>query len=193
MTVKSELSRSKILTAALSVLESDGARALTLDKVASKAEVSKGGLTHHFKSKQELLLGVFDLVVVSMKSRTEVLLLEEPDDGRPGRFTRAYIRANLECIQCGEAESMRALLEMLVAEPGLSALRRADILGLHERLESDGLNPIHALALASASDGCWTDVLLGFCDANDPKIALVHEHLIALSRHPMLPLPEVSR
>ncbi len=192
MTVKSEHSRSKILSAALAVLESDGARALTLDKVAFKAEVSKGGLTHHFKSKQELLLGVFDLVVHSMKSRTEALLLEEPDEGVPGRFTRAYIRANLECIQSGEAESMRALLEMLVTEPQIAALRRSDILGLHERLESDGLNPIHALALASASDGCWTDVLLGFCDSSDPRIALVHEHLIALSRVPM-PLPEVSR
>jgi len=192
MTVKSEHSRSKLLSAALAVLESDGARALTLDKVASKAEVSKGGLTHHFKSKQELLLGVFDLVIASMRSRTEALLLDEPDDGTPGRFTRAYIRANLECIQCGEAESMRALLEMLITEPAIVALRRPEIRGLHERLESDGLNPIHALSLASASDGCWTDVLLGFCDAADPRIARVHEHLIALSRLPM-PLTEVIR
>lgn len=192
MTVKSELSRSKILSAALAVLERDGARALTLDKVASEAQVSKGGLTHHFKSKQELLVGIFDLVVHSMKSRTEAFLLQEPADGTPGRFTRAYLRANLECIQSGEAESMRALLEMLLVDPGIAALRRPELLGLHERLESDGLNPIHALALASSSDGCWTDVILGFCDANDPKITLVHQHLIALSRHPM-PVPEVSR
>lgn len=192
MTVKSENARTKILTAALTVLESDGARALTLEKVAWKAEVSKGGLTHHFKSKQELLLSVFDLVITSMKTRTEALLLEEPDDGTPGRFTRAYLRCNLECILGGQAESMRALLEMLIAEPSLAVLRRPEIRGLHERLETDGLNPIHALALASASDGCWTDVLLGFCDAHDPRIALVHEHLIALSRVPM-PIPEVSR
>jgi AcrR family transcriptional regulator len=192
MAPKAELSRSKILAAALAVLESDGARALTLDKVAAKAEVSKGGLTHHFKSKQDLLLGVFDLVVASMKARTEALLLDEPDATAPGRFTRAYLRANLECIQSGEAHSMRALLEMLLVDPAISALRRPELQGLHERLESDGLHPIHALSLASSSDGCWTDVILGFCDANDPKITLVHEHLIALSRIPM-PIPEVSQ
>lgn len=192
MTVKSELSRSKILSAALAVLEHDGARALTLDKVAAAAKVSKGGLTHHFKSKQELLLGVFDLVVHTMRSRVEALWLEEPDDGSPGRFTRAYLRANLECIQSGQAESMRALLEMLVAEPAIAPLRRAELMGLHQRLESDGLPSVHAQALVCASDGCWTDVLLGFCDAHDPKIGLLHAYLINLSRRPLLP-PEVSQ
>jgi AcrR family transcriptional regulator len=192
MSVKSELSRSKILTAALAALEHDGVRALTLDKVAAKAEVSKGGLTHHFKSKQELLLGVFDLVVHTMRSRIDAFWEQEPDDGSPGRFTRAYLRANLECIQNGQAESTRALLEMLVAEPSIAGFRRAELLGLHARLESDGLPALQAMTLACASDGCWTDVLLGFCDPADPKIARLHAYLIALSRHPM-PLPEVSQ
>jgi AcrR family transcriptional regulator len=173
----------------VAVLERDGARALTLDKVALAAQVSKGGLTHHFKSKQELLFGVFDLVVHTMRSRIEALWLEEPDDGTPGRYIRAYLRANLECIQNGQAQSMRALLEMLVTEPSIAPSRRAELLGLHERLESDGLPSLHALALVCASDGCWMDVLLGFCDPTDPKIASLHAYLIALSRRP-LPLPE---
>jgi hypothetical protein len=127
-----------------------------------------------------------------MRSRVEALWLEEPDDGSPGRFTRAYLRANLECIQSGQAESMRALLEMLVAEPAIAPLRRAELMGLHQRLESDGLPSVHAQALVCASDGCWTDVLLGFCDAHDPKIGLLHAYLINLSRRPLLP-PEVSQ
>ncbi|MCX6587523.1 MAG: TetR/AcrR family transcriptional regulator [Acidobacteria bacterium] len=189
MTSKSALSRAKILNAARATLESQGARALTLNQVAAKAQVSKGGLTHHFKSKQELLLGLFDLVAATMIARIDALLSEEPDDGSPGRFTRAYLRANLQSIQTGEALSLRSLLEMLVAEPAIAPLRRAQIAADYKRLETDCLPPMQALAIATASDGCLTEVLIGFCDAQDPKITLLHDYLLSLTRHP-LPLPE---
>jgi hypothetical protein len=44
---------------------------------------------------------------------------------------------------------------------------------------------MQALALASASDGCLTEVLLGFCDAKDPKVTLLHDYLRSLTRHPL--------
>lgn len=192
MSDKSDSSRAILILAALHVLEHEGARALTLDKVAQKAEVSKGGLTHHFKSKQDLLLGVIDHTIHTINTRLAVAYQNEPDDGTPGRFTRAYLRVNLDCIRSGEAESMRSLLEMLVAEPSLALLRRHELLKLHENLQSDGLAPLHALTLISASDGCWINVILGFCDAADPIIEQVHDYLFALSRQP-LPLPESSK
>ncbi len=192
MSDKSDISRANLIQAALYVLEHDGARALTLDKVASKAQVSKGGLTHHFKSKQDLLLGVMDHTIHTINTRIEAAYQNEPDDGVPGRFTRAYLRVNLDCIRSGEAESMRSLLEMLVAEPSLAVMRRHELLKLHENLQSDGLDPLHALTLVSASDGCWINVILGFCDAADPIIEQVHDYLFTLSRQP-LPQPEIAR
>lgn len=192
MSDRSESSRSNLIQAALYVLEHEGARALTLDKVASRAQVSKGGLTHHFKSKQDLFLGVMDHTIQTLNARLEAAYQNEPDDGTPGRFTRAYLQVNLDCIRSGEAESMRSLLEMLVAEPSLVLLRRHEILKLHENIQSDGLNPLHAFTLISASDGCWINVILGFFDAADPMIEQVHEYLFALSRQP-LPTHEVSR
>jgi AcrR family transcriptional regulator len=185
MVSKAEHSRTKILAAAMAVMERDGARALTLDKVAREAGVSKGGLTHHFKSKQELFLGLFDLVVGVLKKHLEEQLALEPDEGVPGRVTRAYMRVNLETIRNGEAESMRGLIDMMLADPGLVEKRRHELLGLHDRLENDGLDPVQAMALAAASDGCWMNVLLGFYGPSDPRIVTVHEYLFALSRQPM--------
>jgi len=185
MGLKAELSRTKILTAAVVVMERDGARALTLEKVAREAGVSKGGLTHHFKSKQELFLGLFDLVVGVMKGQLETQLALEPEDGVPGRMTRAYMRVNLEAIRNGEAESMRGLIEMLLADPGLVEKRRHELCGIHDRLECDGLDPVQAIALAAASDGCWMNVLLGFYGPSDARVVTVHEYLFALSRQPM--------
>jgi AcrR family transcriptional regulator len=181
MTIKADLSKSKILAAALQLLEHDGARAISLDKVATAAGVSKGGLMHHFKSKQDLFLGLIDLVIARMKERLDDLVAQEPE-GEPGRFTRAYIRCNLLTIQSGEAESMRGLLEMLLVVPTLVEKRRGEIQEMHERQNADGLDPIHSMMLASASDGCWMDVILGFMKPDDPRIVAIHEHLLAQTR-----------
>ncbi len=183
MTAKADQSKSKILAAAMELLEREGARAISLDKVAVAAGVSKGGLMHHFKSKQDLFLGLIDLVIVKMEGTLEAMLAQEPE-GLPGRFTRAYMRCNLESIETGEAESMRGLVEMLLAVPGLLEERRCEILQIHGRLESDGLDPIHAATLAAASDGCWMNVICGFFEPNDPRIVAMHDYLFAMSRQP---------
>ena len=181
MSSKADQSKAKILAAALVVMDRLGARALTLDKVALEAGVSKGGLTHHFKSKHDLFLGLVDHVIASMEGKLQECLSQEPE-GTPGRFTRAYMRANLDCIQSGEAESMRGLVEMLLAEPRLVLDRRDHLRHIHGQIERDGLPATEAMALAAASDGCWMNVILGFYEPNDPQIAAVHEHLFALSR-----------
>ena len=46
--------RERLLTAAVSALQRQGVGALTLDAVAREAGVSKGGLLHHFPSKDAL-------------------------------------------------------------------------------------------------------------------------------------------
>jgi AcrR family transcriptional regulator len=178
---KSEEAKSRILAAAMAVLERDGLRTLTLDRVAQEAQVSKGGLTHHFKSKQELALGMLDALILQMKTRLEEFQGEEAP-GTPGRFTRAYLKANLECIQSGEIASLRGLIEMLLVDPQLVQLRRHELLAMHGQLEQDGLDRIQALSIAAASDGCWMNVVFGFYDPQDQLIELMHEYLFELTR-----------
>lgn len=182
MTNKAEETKTRILAAALVVLDRGGVRALTLDHVAKEAKLSKGGLTHHFKSKQDLALGLIDNVLAEMAAKLEVLLSQEPANA-PGRFTRAYVRANLESIQCGEVESLRGLVEMLLAAPELVALRRQELLKIHERLNDDGIDKILAQTIAAASDGCWTNVIFGFYPNDHPIIEPIHKYLLDLS-HP---------
>ena len=52
--------RDRLLDAAATVVHRDGAQALTLDAVAQEAEVSKGGLLYHFRSKRELVEGMVE-------------------------------------------------------------------------------------------------------------------------------------
>ena len=52
--------KDRLLDAADVVVRRDGAQALTLDAVAAEAEVSKGGLLYHFKSKRDLVEGMVE-------------------------------------------------------------------------------------------------------------------------------------
>lgn len=49
------MARQRILDAAALLAEEDGAHSLSLERVAERAGVSKGGLLYHFRSKEELL------------------------------------------------------------------------------------------------------------------------------------------
>ena len=57
---RSEKSRQLIIQAALSVIARDGANKLTIDAIAKEAGISKGGVLHHFRTKQAVLVALMD-------------------------------------------------------------------------------------------------------------------------------------
>lgn len=54
-----EIRRSQILLAALKVMSQKGSFDATMEDIASEAGLSKGGLAHYFKSKNELFIAAF--------------------------------------------------------------------------------------------------------------------------------------
>ena len=76
--------RDRLLDAAGAVVMRDGAQALTLDAVAQEAEVSKGGLLYHFKSKRELVEGMIERWLAEFQ--------REMDEADPA-FVRGYVKA----------------------------------------------------------------------------------------------------
>jgi AcrR family transcriptional regulator len=59
-TARSEKTRQLIIQAALSVISRDGATRLTIDAIAKEAGISKGGVLHHFRTKQAVLIALLD-------------------------------------------------------------------------------------------------------------------------------------
>jgi len=89
---KSADTRDLLVTAALSILM-EGKEVLTLDGVARKAGVSRGGLFHHFPTREVLVEAVVDALV----KRLDMISGEAPrheEIGSP-REARAYIE---ECL-----------------------------------------------------------------------------------------------
>jgi len=54
--------RRKLIDAAIQLLRESGFARFTIGDVASRAEVTSGAVQHHFASRQDLLLGVFEAV-----------------------------------------------------------------------------------------------------------------------------------
>jgi len=62
--------RAIILDTAQQVISSEGLQALTLDKVAREAGLSKGGLLYHFSSKEQLIEAMVNRVILRLESET---------------------------------------------------------------------------------------------------------------------------
>lgn len=57
---RAPLAREKILAAARQIVETDGAGALTFDELVRVSGVTRGGITYHFPTKEDLLRGLLE-------------------------------------------------------------------------------------------------------------------------------------
>lgn len=129
-----------------------GLAGLTLQSVADAVGVTKGGLLHHFPSKQALIEAVFlDLL---RKLDQEIDKLMEQDAVKQGRFSRAYIDAFFQVARDGEDSPWAALSISCMTDARLRALWSE---WMRERLErhaaTDGAS--HLALARYAADGIW--------------------------------------
>lgn len=149
-----ELIRSQLLAVVRELLVQGGPHAVTLDAVAQRAHVSKGGLQHHYRSKQALLDALSDQLFEEFEEAFAQALAREEDT--PGRHARAYIRT---CFESGSGshhvETQRAIgLLALTSEPCRQRWHGAMV----EALKADGDDPHTSnllLACRLAADGFW--------------------------------------
>lgn len=85
--------RDKILEAALALVQEVGAPALTLDAVAEKAGVSKGGLLYHFPFKEELLTAANEDIARRLGAARHAEAAKLP--ASPNRALKAYVLASV--------------------------------------------------------------------------------------------------
>ena len=85
--------RDKILDATLALVKEIGAPAVTLDAVAEKAGVSKGGLLYHFPFKEDLLTAANETIVMRLLEARKVEAAQLPDS--PSRALKAYVMSSV--------------------------------------------------------------------------------------------------
>jgi AcrR family transcriptional regulator len=143
--------REAVLKAAAQVIIRLGIGAFTIEAVAQESGVTKGGVLHHFPSKEALIYGLIDDVTQVFNLRLTAELATEPA-GQPGRWLRAYIRT-IFSVQYEDINLIPALAAAVTAEPQtIERIRR----GMEESqiaAVQDGLNPTLATIIRLAVDG----------------------------------------
>lgn len=152
MVRKAEETRTFILKSAALVIQRDGLNALTLEKVAQEASISKGGLLYHFKSKQALITALFSTMLDTFEWTIEQAW--EQENQTPGSWLRAYIKASI-AIHQEEVSLHSAFIAALGNFPELLEILNEHSQRWWERACQDGIPIPQAKMVMMAADGFW--------------------------------------
>ncbi|MDP4025279.1 TetR/AcrR family transcriptional regulator [Methylobacterium sp. NEAU 140] len=125
-----------ILDAADAVLRQGGARALTIDAVAAAAKLSKGGVLHHFASKDALVLALVVRKLEGLRAGIETCEAALPEG--PDRLPRAMLAHARESYAADDAFSRALLLASIENPEALDGYRAFMAERLRALSEADG-------------------------------------------------------
>lgn len=148
--------RDRILNALQRVLFDEGGTGVTLEKVAAEAEVSKGGLLYHFKSKTDLYDG--------LARRYRHLEERRIDQARRTGVVEAFLRAS-EIESPESAAGLWTLITALRGREEMSETAREDVLfifngwaeAIHDQLD----DPVTAEIVRLVGDGLFLSAVSG--------------------------------
>ena len=149
-------SREAMLDAAQDVVLEGGAGKLTLDAVARRAGVSKGGVMYNFPTKEALLKAMVERLVEHNRHAHASVTASLPD--RPGRSLKAYVLNSVRALDVDDRVS-GALLAALNTDRNLLAPVAEYFNGRFAKLAADV--PFERAALVYlATEGLWAQELL---------------------------------
>ena len=153
------LTRDRILQAATDVIKQEGVSSLTLDKVAARAGVSKGGFLYHFGSKDALIVGLLNQVMGVLDH--ELNVLADGIEASQGAFALAYLDYVREPTKAA-TDTAVSILAAAAVDDDLLDSTRATFRRWQDRLcHDDGLDEVGALLARIVGDGLWLIDLFG--------------------------------
>ena len=203
------LAVSELLDAAIRVVSQDGFGALTLDAVAREAGVSKGGLTHHFATKDALITAMLEHFAQRLLRELDRFAADDPE--LPGRRVRAMMKVAYPELRDpepnggrrkkkGSAVDNRAASEVQqlfyaaiaasIVNPTLLEPMRHHAGELRQRMLQQGPDGLWQVITWLALDGLMIWQMLGLMSADDPVHAEILRFLYKLSSNP--PVAETS-
>lgn len=168
--------RQALIHTAGAIVREHSPEALTLDAVAQRAGVSKGGLLYHFPTKAALQKGVVDAYLEAFEAAVEADAAAHP--AATGRWLRAYVRVGLSDADPGPG--LDAVFLVAAGHPTLLARVRAFHTRWSARATEDGVDATTAAVVMHATDGFWLADALGLDGAGASARPQVEARLLAL-------------
>jgi AcrR family transcriptional regulator len=171
-------SREKILHAAEEVVMEVGAGHLTLDAVAKKAGVSKGGLMYNFPTKESLLESMIVRLVTLWKESYLRAVNDFPNTAT-GKL-KAQIKATVTLDQRYRCVT-NALLAASANEPKLMMPVKKHYRQIFAELQDAGIDFEVAAVLLMAASGLCTTEILGYSPFSGGERSGVVNQLLAMA------------
>ena len=145
-------SRQAILDAALDLIAEVGANHVTLDAVAARAGISKGGLLYNFPTKQALLVG---LVEAAMADALALLDSAERLDGQsfPAVIQSLFDARLSKMCEAKQNRATHGMLAAMAEEPALLAPVRRFQSAMWERVKASAADAQGLWLLWLAAEG----------------------------------------
>lgn len=117
-----EVVRRALLDQAARITLEQGLSKVTFQAVADAVGVTKGGVMHHFATKNALVLEVFNDAMAKFEAEVDTAMAKDPV--RYGAFTRAYIDATISLGEKGQEEfdNQATLYVLMLGDSELRAL-----------------------------------------------------------------------
>ncbi|MCC8164595.1 MAG: TetR/AcrR family transcriptional regulator [Planctomycetes bacterium] len=149
--MRNEESTSRILDAAIRVFASGGLTGTTMEAVASAAGLTKGGLTHYFHSKEELVSAMLTRMEERLTRERDEIAARLPDT--PSRLARATMMtvAAPRRFYDGATTHVLDLLEVPAFANLISTMKRRIV----SDLITGARQPARVHTLISIMDGMW--------------------------------------
>ncbi|HET8728977.1 MAG TPA: TetR/AcrR family transcriptional regulator [Alphaproteobacteria bacterium] len=173
--------RKRLLDVAGELAVEAGVSALTLEAVAARAGVSKGGLLHHFPSKNALVAGMVEDLIAHFVEATEKEAAGDPEPS--GRAARAYLRAVAAEGKEG-AQRWGAVASAFLLDQALMKLWRDEMDRLRERdLREEDADPVATMIVRLAADGLWLADLFDLYGLDEAMRGKILDRLADLTRN----------
>lgn len=173
------MARQRILEAAALIASDEGAQSLSLERVAERAGVSKGGLLYHFRTKEALLAGMIESVMAEHDEAIGQLV----SSGVP------YYQAMIDKALSPELDQhnlMSAFIAAVATDPGLADMVKEHKADWAAKLASDGLTPVQCLLFEFVLDGLFVGRTIRVTDVDERKANLLRSGLTRITS----PTPE---
>ena len=166
-----------IIDAAEAVVIESGASHLTLDAVAAKTCISKGGLLHHFPSKVALLEAMLKRQIERRQKARKNIYDGLPDG--PGRHVKGFVLSTLNRDK-GYDSLGAALFAAVAHDPRLNEPVREIVKKTYGEFTSSGMKFEKAVVIALAADALWLQEMLAVSPFNEQQRNKILEELLRL-------------
>jgi AcrR family transcriptional regulator len=175
---------SRILDAVMQLILKGGLPAVTLSAVCQHAGISKGGLVHHFPSKERLVAAFIERSTEQYWALIQQAVA--PHVAGRGRRAKAYVDLVLAKPELnpdhGEHECLAVMLAF-IQSGGQLKVAQALYSRLTQLLVDDGLMRQSAEMLIAATDGMWFQSIIEPNESFQPRITRVRGQLMKFIDH----------